>query len=518
MRWTSALGPLLFLAAPALAQDAGSDPLAVIDWLSKPPQSAPEQVLRTPVAEPYDEPAVSDSAARPEVQVLPLDAATPDAVGLLPPGVTGFPLDLWKGTGLETLEPLILALDTQASPSMQRLVLQLLLAEANPPLGLPEPGAFLALRAKKLESIGAVDPALALLERAGTTEPALFDVYFDLALLSDQTDAACNQLAAAPYLSRAYAPRVFCLARAGDWQAAATTRNTAAFLGALTDTDALLLELFLDPELAEELDPPERPRTPSPLEVRLFEALGTPIAPGDLPLGHAVRDLSGDAGWKGQITAAERLAAQGALPPARLFGIYGLRKRSASGGVWERVSGFQRLQSALDEGRDVAAGAALLSVWPLMRDARLDGAFAAHMAPALLNANLSGAARDRALDVAFLSGLYESAAATLVSGERAFTQALATGDGSAMTDAARTQTERAIASAFEGRAIPPVLERLRGEGKLGEVILRATALYLEGQTGDPRDAADAIAAFRAVGLEDIARRAGLELIYLDRGA
>ncbi|WP_050531520.1 hypothetical protein [Pseudaestuariivita atlantica] len=522
-RWPSidrAIALLGIALIPSFAAAQEEDPLAVIDWLTRPPLDIP--VIppdATPVAKPpVDEPPVTDDATRPRVQVQPLGAVTPDAAGLLAPGVTGFPLTLWRGTGFDTLTPLLQALDTGASPVMQRLMLRLLLAEANPPLGVPTAGAFLAARADKLKAMGAVDQALALVERAGIDGPDLFDVYFDLALLTDQTDAACTRLAAAPHLARDYAARVFCLARDGDWQAAATVLNTAALLGAISDDRAQLLALFLDPELAEEVDPPAIPRRPTPLDVRLYEALGLPIAPTDLPPGHSVRDLGGDAGWKAQIDAAERLTAVGALPPSRLFGFYLARRPSASGGVWDRVAAVQRLQTALDEGRDAAAGAALLRAWPMMRDARLDGAFAQHMAPALLNANLSGAAREVALDVTLLSDMYETAAAGLATGERAFAAALATGDSPGMDKAAATATEKAVARGFGTLPLPPALASLREEGKLGELILRAMALYLAGQTGDPREAGDAIATFRAVGLEDVARQAGFELLLLDRGA
>ncbi len=504
-------------AVQAQGEDDTGAPLAVIDWLAQPPVAPSSPV--TPAARPQKpEPPVTEGAARPEVRVTPLGAASPDAAGLLPPSVTGFPLDLWRGSGMGTLAPLISALDPSTSPVIQRLMLQMLLAEADAPLGVDAPGDFLSLRAGKLAALGAVDQALELTLRAGPDTPAAFATYFDLALLTDQTDAACERLAAAPHLAPGYPARIFCLARAGDWQAAATTLESAAFLGALGEREADLLALFLSPELAEELAPPPVPRRPSPLDVRLYEALGEPIAPADLPPGHAVRDLGGDAGWRAQIEAAERLSALGAIDPARLFGIYAERQASASGGLWERVKGAQALDRALDDGDDAGTARALERLWPLMQAVRLDGALARHAAPRLLNAGLTGAARDTAITIGLLSGAYESAAAQLRTGERSFAAALARGEADAMRAAAKTPLETAIARGFSAPALPTALEQLRIENKLGEVILRAAALYLAGQTGDPREAADAIATFRAVGLEDVARRAGLELLLLDRGA
>ena len=47
-------------------------------------------------------------------------------------------------------------------------------------------------------------------------------------------------------------------------------------------------------------------------------------------------------------------------------------------------------------------------------------------------------------------------------------------------------------------------------------MLRAMELFANGSRGDLDQLADALAFFRAVGLEDTARRAALQLIVLER--
>jgi hypothetical protein len=54
------------------------------------------------------------------------------------------------------------------------------------------------------------------------------------------------------------------------------------------------------------------------------------------------------------------------------------------------------------------------------------------------------------------------------------------------------------------------------EGKTGEALLRAIALFDAGADGDLRSVTDALAVLRAVGFEDVARRAALQLLLLDR--
>ncbi len=57
---------------------------------------------------------------------------------------------------------------------------------------------------------------------------------------------------------------------------------------------------------------------------------------------------------------------------------------------------------------------------------------------------------------------------------------------------------------------------LSQQQRLGEAILETMRLYQRGASGNPEALADAIAAFRLLGLEDTARQAALQLVLLDR--
>ena len=70
----------------------------------------------------------------------------------------------------------------------------------------------------------------------------------------------------------------------------------------------------------------------------------------------------------------------------------------------------------------------------------------------------------------------------------------------------------------EDHGFSPWREKFQGqvaEGRLGEVILRAMVLFSSGADGNGQDLTDAIASFRSLGLEDLARRSALELMILD---
>jgi hypothetical protein len=190
---------MLFSAAMAEAQA----PLSAIDWLNKAPS-----VTLTPA-----HPPVVEGAVVPEIAVTALDTVRPDAVGLLPGSVTGLPATLWSNSTTQDLTRYIERLAERPLPALQALYYTLLLAEANPPPDTGREARFLNARLAALRRFGAVEPALALVERAGGASPALFEAWLDLALLEGGEAPACAALAEAPHLSRDIAARVYCVSR-----------------------------------------------------------------------------------------------------------------------------------------------------------------------------------------------------------------------------------------------------------------------------------------------------------------
>jgi hypothetical protein len=117
---------------------------------------------------------------------------------------------------------------------------------------------------------------------------------------------------------------------------------------------------------------------------------------------------------------------------------------------------------------------------------------------------------------AFLSPAYEALLPKLEAEtpETAFLSAIARGEMPlAFSDLPHAE---AVAEGFGTAAqVPAVLTEQLAQGRLGEVILRAMALFASGAAGNGDDLSDALATLRAVGLEDTARRAALELMLLD---
>lgn len=506
--WLAVLA-LIFLPLGAAAQD----PLSAIDWLDE--QAATPGAFgvqpRTPKPS-LDEPPAG-GATIPEVTVAPLDDTTSgDAVGLLPSRVTGFPPSLWEASETGDISDLLIAQNVDGQPAMQALLLALLLAEALPPENAD--GRFLLARIDRLIELGAVQQAIELIALSDpTSTPALFSRAFDLSLLSGPGDAACDSMIEHPHLAPDLSARIFCLARSGQWSDALTTLATGHALGDISSARYGLLLNFLDPEMAGDLPRLPPPARMTPLDYRLHEAMGEPLPSSSLPRAFAIADLNGDSGWKAQIEAAERLVRANALSEQRLFAIYGAGRPSASGGVWDRVDAVQRFRTALTARDPQAVGTSLLRVWPLMQKVGLETAFAKTFADALVPLPLSGGAATVAVQAALLSPRYEILARKLEPTGPAQSFAVAVAAGTPDRAAAPSDRARAITEGFSSRPAPN-FQAMLDAGKLGEAVLRAMSLAYQARLGDDTALTEALAVFRAVGLEDTARRMALQMLLL----
>ncbi|MCO6381999.1 hypothetical protein [Oceanicola sp. 502str15] len=491
------------------AQDA---PISSIDWLS--------DSLATPVvaiAPSSNEPPVANSAGIETVTVTPLGAPSPDGIGLIGRREAGFPGNLWGSSELDRLRRLIAALPIEPLPAQQDLVRLLLLTELDPPIGSGPDGLLFQARVDALLARGAVDEAAEMLKRTGSKAPAIFQRAFDVALLQGHEDAGCQQLRATPGISPSYSTRIFCLARTGDWQAAALTLDTAKALGELSDEDDALLARFLDSAIADGAAPLPVPERPSPLVYRMLEAIGEPIPTAQLPLAFAHADLRETSGWRARIGAAERLARVGSLPPEQLLATWSEQKPAASGGVWERVEAMQGLDRALSDADAAAVARFLPRAWAEAETAHLEVPFAALFGTRLEDIVLSGESAVLAFRVGLLTESYERLALTQPpppGAYDAFLVALARGLPEE-AEAPDTLGE-AITEGFTTTTLPENLSRPAENGRIGEAILLAMEALENGAEGDLDDVTGAIAFLRSVRLEDVARRYALQLMLLDR--
>jgi hypothetical protein len=514
------LAALLALAAGTAALPAGARaeaPLSAIDWLSESVATGQAAAALPP---PPDEPPVTKNARPLDVTVSVIGAPLPDGAGLLAPALTGLPAALWGLGSTETIAAALARARPDTLPSLKGLLLTLLLAEADPPADATGSGQLLVARIDKLLEMGALEQAAALIAAAGDPgpelAPALFRRSFDVALLTGQEDAACQTLRDTPDLAPTLPARIFCLARSGDWNAAALTLETARAIGQITPEEDALLSRFLDPELFEGDPPLPPPDRMSPLNWRLYEAIGEVFSTSTLPVAFAHAELRETSGWKAELEAAERLARAGAIAPNRLLGIYTEREPAASGGVWDRVEAFQRLEAALNARDPAAAGRALPEAWARMAEAELEVPFAELQAARALALPLQGEARALALRMGLLSADFAALAAARTADDpaEAFLLALARGNLAGVTPP--DSLARSIAPAFQGAPLSPEALALLAEGRKGELILLALDKITTGIETDRAEVTEGLALLRRLGLESAARRAALELMILER--
>lgn len=480
--------------------------MSAIEWLSRSVETAPRF-----------EPPVSDTAQSPDVTVTSLARPSKDQTGLLSSAVTGLPATIWAQSEAATLVSLVQAERVDTLPALQEFLKVLMLAEADPPRGAGNDVNLLLARVDKLLDMGALEPAKSLIEQATPDTPALFRRWFDVALLTGTEDDACAAMRDTPSIAPTYSARIFCLARNGDWSAAALTLNTHRVLGDISTAEEALLARFLDPELFEGEPPLPPPAPVTPLTFRMHEAIGEPLITANLPLAFSHADLRFTTAWKSQLEAAERLARHGAVSENVLLRNYTARTPAASGGIWDRAEAIQRFDVAITARDPVGVARTLPAAWGAMRQSRTEIAFAKLYGATLQKLPLSGDAAVIAFQVGLLSPDYESVAMRTEQTDAAFDPFLiGLARGQPLQRHARSAHERAVLAAFTDARPPQQLQTLLDEGKLGEALLRAIILFDSGVEGDLRSVSDAISVFRAVGLEDVARRAALQLLILDR--
>lgn len=486
-------------------------PLSAIDWLA---QKRPVQTQTRPSTD-AREPIIGLGASMPDIAVSQLETVNVDSVGLLPPSTTGLPVSIWRNSQARDIIQLMRAMPVSTTPAVQSVYYSLLLAEADAPQSTTDTGSFLAARIDTLVQLGAVQPAVALLERASPLPAPLVPTLFDVSLYDSLIPPSCDQVLSMGAKYPDDPTRIYCVARKGDWLTATLILQTAEALGTLKSREAALLHAFLETgaedELFSSLPPPTKV---SPLEFRLYEAIGAPLSTNLLPRAFSNSDLSGDNGWKIQLAAAERLAETGAIGENQLLGIYTLNPPAASGGIWERVKTLQDLDRSLEIGDPDEIADHLDAAWEAFAKSPLKQTFANLFAERLLAAPLTGADRIFAARIAMLSGFYEQASQNLA-GQDVFLQSIARG---AFDNAApQTEIDRAIRDAFQSPRIPSVIDTLVTQGKLGEVILNALLQFEKGAQGDPQDLHESLSTMRLVGLENTARRAAIS-VYIGQNA
>ncbi len=489
-------------------------PLSAIDWLSDSLMEAASESRATQYLQ--SESTRTDFQGPETISVAPADKLNSNSVGLFPGTVTGLPAGLLETADSSGITALLLETGHGPLPSMRRLMFDLLLAEA-PRSGTADDGGGLFLkRIDSLLDLGAVEQARVLLERVGPSDPERFRRWFDVSLLTGTEREACVRFSRTPDLLKSLSARVFCLARNGDLGAASVTLAAGRAIGAVSGADAALLTRFLNLYPEDETEPLPVPAHPSPLEFRIHEAIGEPLSTETLPRAFARADLRSNIGWKARVEAAERLARSGAISANLLLGLYAKPEQKASGGVWRRSAAIQRVDAAIRDRDSERIAETLPDAWREMRRTGLETVLAELYGDALREIDLEMSAGSIAYRIMLLSDGYETAAEHYVpiDVDERFLRAVSIGGPE--NAEAPNGVARAIADGFRAVDTPERIPEYAGNDSPGAMVLAAVRKIRDSETGDLGSLAEAIALFRKAGLEEVARRAALEAMILDR--
>jgi hypothetical protein len=507
----------LAIAALLASSAAAQAPRSAIEWLSESLLQPPNFVILPP--------GRTGHPLNTTISSMPLEMVSRDAAGLLPPEVTGFPRAIWGDLASDQAAQLLQSVGPSAVPEVMSLYKQVLLAQSDPPLDAGPEGALFLARVDELFALGALDEAETLILLAGINEPEIFRRWFEIGLIGQRTNAPCAALSARPSLSDNVATRVICLARSGDWNAAAITVSLAESLGQITLKDGDLLVRFLDPEMFAELPDAGNPEPLDPITFTLRESLALPRPSTPLPLPYLNTDLNLRTPARQRIVAAERLVGASAIPPNLLFAAYRGTRAASSGGAWGRAELVQALDSAFVSEDDALLARAISAAMIAFADANLLFPFAdeyadrlSHFPPAPETGQIAPRIRrllllaDRPMaqwaDLGPMDPPLVQFAARLAS--RTPVQGISP---------YRDTLPEAIHLAFANltpsmQELPDLLQKIEA-GNFAEVLLKALALLADGRDANPQSLHEGLYLLRKLGLEDSARRVAIQLLLIE---
>jgi len=316
-----------------------TEPLSAIPWLSENPKDPKRPTPRRSGA------TTSPDAPIEITAIAPLEK---EGVGILPPSTTGLPRNLWNGLSELRVRKLISDFPNTGVPTSRELFTRLLLAQTLPPAGSAGGDTLLIARIDRLIKGGRLAEADALARASGSISPELFARTFDIGLLNNEIDVVCKTLLSQPQQPNLAAQRIYCLGTSGQWRAAETALKSS------TELSSAMVELlagFLDPDSFENVKPPRGEPVQSALEFKIRDAIALPRRTTRPPLAFYYADLSGRAGLRQRILAAEALVSAGALPASVLFSAYRDSAPAASGGAWDRAAAVQDLDQGIAIGK-----------------------------------------------------------------------------------------------------------------------------------------------------------------------
>ena len=315
------------------------EPMSAIDWLAK-------KINDPPVF--YTYPSEIDENSNIEIEKMVLPNISKNSIGIYPSIKIGINSDIWKNNNEIEISTILKKIRISDLYYLNRLLKRILLIESDPPIiAVDEKFSgtiFLRQRILKLIQMGALDDAEALiLDAEPTFDPNLTDLWSEISFLTYRFERFCKAILNGYHNSLEPAHKIICLARSGDWNAAALSLATFSSINEIDSDHEKLLINYLDHEAELEIINKDKCEEDKSVIIYLcnFSNINTQIP------SYGVKFLYNNLGRgksiRSRIVASEELVKSGALNPNILFSTYKIKQPSTSGGVWARAKLVQEL-------------------------------------------------------------------------------------------------------------------------------------------------------------------------------
>ena len=315
------------------------EPMSAIDWLAK-------KINDPPVF--YTYPSEIDENSNIEIEKMVLPNISKNSIGIYPSIKIGINSDIWKNNNEIEISTILKKIRISDLYYLNRLLKRILLIETDPPnIAVDEKfygTIFLRQRILKLIQMGALDDAEALiLDSEPTFDPNLTDLWSEISFLTYRFERFCKAILNGYHNSLEPAHKIICLARSGDWNAAALSLATFSSINEIDSDHEKLLINYLDHEAELEIINKDKCEEDKSVIIYLcnFSNITTQIP--NYGVKFLYNNLGRGKSIRSRIVASEELVKSGALNPNILFSTYKIKQPSTSGGVWARAKLVQEL-------------------------------------------------------------------------------------------------------------------------------------------------------------------------------
>ena len=319
------------------------EPMSAIDWLAK-------KINDPPVF--YTYPSEIDENSNIEIEKMVLPNISKNSIGIYPSIKIGINSDIWKNNNEIEISTILKKIRISDLYYLNRFLKRILLIESDPPIIAVDKKfsgtLFLRQRILKLIQMGALDDAEALiLDAEPIFDPNLTDLWSEISFLTYRFERFCKAILNGYHNSLDPAHKIICLARSGDWNAAALSLATYSSINEIDSDHEKLLINYLDHEAELEIINKDKCEENKSVIIYLcnfsninmqFPNYGVKFLYNNLGRGKSIRS---------RIVASEELVKSGALNPNILFYTYKIKQPSTSGGVWARAKFVQELDKII---------------------------------------------------------------------------------------------------------------------------------------------------------------------------